>query len=159
MSPKWASSEPNNTAHDLYEMQNDLLVRTGGLFLDTLSLRTVEFQVTTFHTHENLYCEAGTDVDATICAEPRYCMKRPRFTQRAITFRADSDILDCTAQTRHVQYQIFRSLINMAIQQELYDIKRQLAAREWVNTFYVVQPTSTSSSLPQFTEKTQCSGH
>ena len=74
------------------------------LLLGAWSFRTVEFQVTTFHTHENLYSETSSDINATIASEPWYRMIWPCLIHRVITFGAefDVDILIFAAQTRHV---------------------------------------------------------
>jgi len=46
-----------------------------GLLLGALSFRTVDSQVTAFHTHLDLYCETSIDVNAKIMSQPWYCME------------------------------------------------------------------------------------
>ena len=57
--------------------------------LGTLSFRTVELQVTAFHTHEDLHCETSIDVNTTITSHSRYRMKGFGLTHGVIALGAD----------------------------------------------------------------------
>jgi hypothetical protein len=84
----------------LHEVSKERL----GNYSSAPCLSALEFQVTAVHTHEDLHCETGSDVNATIASESWYCMIGLYLIHRAITFGAEFDlgILIFAAQTRHV---------------------------------------------------------
>ena len=87
------------------------------LLFSALSFRTIEFQVTAIHTHENFYCETSINVNTTITSHSWYRMKGLCLTHGAIALGAGFGLnfRIFSAQTSHMHLTMIHLLTKIIL--------------------------------------------